>query len=572
MMAFLYLLFTEKEYVLLFVLLSVVFYLADRYRYDYFPIGIVSRQNNNTYIIDKLLYKVKIYEEGKLKVGDILYFNKPFVLSDNHNDLIKNIVFKGNAYRVIYHLRIKDLVIERISSLNKDTSSIINQLLFNIYDYDNVQYNLGYGLVTYYLLKRIRDRNRYLCISSICLFSILFSFDNKYILLLIDIFLDYFKMDKYSRISYKLIIISLINNNLLANNSFNIPILFNLYSIIDLNISFMTYLCLVESVLFGEINLITTLLFNMLVKYKIVLFILGIGVIIVPYFQNIFMFLVEIITYLNNLNFSLKGRFTILGLIIYLILIRLFSIDRKYRLILVLLIILSPLNNPFFHVTFIDIGQGDATLIKYALKRQCILIDTGSIYNYQKLKRQLDYEGIYTIDYLIISHDDSDHNGNVDRLLDDYNVRNVLYEGEDIQLNNIDLYYLYSDDYDNDNDNSLVYLVDIEGNRILFTGDISIDVEKKLVKRYNLDIDILKLAHHGSYTSNSEFFISSIMPKYGIISTSGQYGHPSSEVLNYLDRYNCKYFITKNDGNIRLYFTKLFKLFKTDKGEFVIIK
>ena len=569
---FIFLLLTEKQYVIIFILLTIIIYITNNYKYDYFPLGIVYKENYNQYIVDKLFYKVKIYPENPLKVGDILFFNKPYILNDYQNDITKNIIFKGSDYKIIYHLRIKVYLLNRINNFDDNTSSIINQILFNQYDYDNTNYNLGYGLITYYLLKNIKDKNKYLFLIFLIIFSILFQFDNKYFLLIIELISDNFNLDKYYRMSFKLIIISIINIHLFKNYSFIVPILFNLYSLIDLDMNFMTYLCLIESILFGEINFITTLLFNFLIKYKIFLFLMSLFVLVIPYFEKILLIFTEIITYLNNLNICLKGRITIFGLLIYLLIIKLFKVDKKYKLIFLLLIILSPINNPFMHISFIDVGQGDASLIKYALKRQCILIDTGSIYNYQKLKRQLDYEGIYEIEYLIISHNDSDHNGNIERLKKDYQVKNIIKTGQDIILDDIELKYLYIDEYDNDNDNSLVYLLDIEGHKILFTGDISTNVEKQLIKKYNLDIDILKLAHHGSYTSNSEYFISSILPKYGIISTSGQYNHPSDIVIDCLNKYNCKYFITKDDGNIKLYFCRLFELFKTDRGEFVIIR
>ena len=570
--SFIYLLLTERKYVIFFIIFSLLIHITNTYRYDYFPVGIVVKENNKSYIVDKLLYKVKVNNNNNLKLGDILLFEKAYEINDYMNDHSKNIIFKGDDYKIIYHLKIKDLLLDRIERFDDDTRSIINQLLFNIYDYDNVQYNLGYGLVTYYFLKNMKDRNRYLFICVLCIFSILFGFDNKYILLIIESISDHFDMDKYLKLTFKLFIISLININLFHNYSFIIPILFNLYSLFDMNIDFMSYLCLIQSILFGEINIINTLLFNLLIRYKILLFVSALIIVFVPYLRNIFIFLVSIITYINNLNIVLKGKITIIGFIIYFIVIKLFNINKKYRLILILLIIMLPINNPFFHITFIDVGQGDSTLIKYALERKCVLIDTGSVYNYYKLKRQLDFEGIYTIDYLIISHDDADHNGNIERLKKDYNVLNIIYEGKDIELDNIVYRYLYLGNYDNDNDNSLVYLLNIEGNNILFTGDISNNVEKDLIKKYNLDIDILKLSHHGSDTSSSEYFISSLLPKYGIISTSGQYGHPAKSVLNTLDRYNCRYFITRNDGNIKLFYTRLLKIFKTDRGEFVIIK
>ena len=68
-------------------------------------------------------------------------------------------------------------------------------------------------------------------------------------------------------------------------------------------------------------------------------------------------------------------------------------------------------------------------------------------------------------------------------------------------------------------------------------GDANIEVEKEIIKKYNLtNIDILKVGHHGSNTSSSEEFINVTNPKYSIISvgSNNRYGHPTNEVLNIL--------------------------------------
>ncbi len=125
---------------------------------------------------------------------------------------------------------------------------------------------------------------------------------------------------------------------------------------------------------------------------------------------------------------------------------------------------------------------------------------------------------------------------------------------------------------DNDNDLSLVYAARIGSVSFLFTGDISSDMEKELLHRYGLmKIDILKVAHHVSYTSSSRYFISSILPRFAIISTSGRYGHPHDIVLSILDDYKVKYYVTRDDGTITFSFSRFLDFITTGKGEFVII-
>ena len=82
-------------------------------------------------------------------------------------------------------------------------------------------------------------------------------------------------------------------------------------------------------------------------------------------------------------------------------------------------------------------------------------------------------------------------------------------------------------------------------------GDAGVEVEKDLMKKYNLDnIDVLKVGHHGSKTSSSELFIDVINPKYSIISVgkNNRYGHPNDSVLDNLE--NSKIYRTDEDGSI----------------------
>ena len=83
--------------------------------------------------------------------------------------------------------------------------------------------------------------------------------------------------------------------------------------------------------------------------------------------------------------------------------------------------------------------------------------------------------------------------------------------------------------YDNENDNSNVIYVNLNGISLLLMGDAGKEVEKAIIEKYNLkNIDILKVGHHGSKTSSSKQFIESIDPIYSIISVgrNNRYNHP----------------------------------------------
>ncbi len=87
----------------------------------------------------------------------------------------------------------------------------------------------------------------------------------------------------------------------------------------------------------------------------------------------------------------------------------------------------------------------------------------------------------------------------------------------------------------------------------MFMGDAGIEKEKDILDKYNLDdIDFIKVGHHGSDTSSSEYFIDIVNPKYAIISVGAhnRYGHPKDEVLETLS--NSKIYRTDMDGSIEI--------------------
>ena len=101
---------------------------------------------------------------------------------------------------------------------------------------------------------------------------------------------------------------------------------------------------------------------------------------------------------------------------------------------------------------------------------------------------------------------------------------------------------------------------------ILFTGDIEKIAEEKILKEVNAEIlksDILKVAHHGSKTSNSLFFLEQLAPSISVVSSgkNNRYGHPSQEVLSTLSTLNIPVLNTQVDGTIQ---------FERKKGETLI--
>lgn len=244
-------------------------------------------------------------------------------------------------------------------------------------------------------------------------------------------------------------------------------------------------------------------------------------------------------------------------------------------------------------IVYLDVGQGDSIAIHTA-KNKNILIDGGG--NISKPLEEantgtqivlpyLKYKGINRLDCVFVSHPDGDHIIGILELLDyikinqifiadtdakndllkilemkasKYNIPiNKLSKGNIVKVDDsISFECIYptkdilidSDDYNN---NSLVLYMDYNNSKFLFTGDIEKEAEDRITKDYKkLDVDILKVAHHGSKTSSTQNFVDMVQPKVAIISSgkNNYYGHPHKEVL---DKYkNINIYNTADDGAI----------------------
>ena len=289
---------------------------------------------------------------------------------------------------------------------------------------------------------------------------------------------------------------------------------------------------------------------------------------------NLFEKLCSLLESIKVLTFSF-GKIPLILIIIYYIV--LFSkIKYKYLINIFMIIIFYFIGiyliNP--RVYFIDVKQGDSSLIRY--KNKNILIDTGGSYYKNSITKNniLFFKsiGVKKIDYLIITHGDLDHCGEAINLINNFKVEKVIFNCgpyndlekniiKELDKNNIkyyscinkldDLYFLNTKEYDNENDNSNVIYTELNGYKFMLMGDAGIEREKDILKEYNIsNIDVLKVGHHGSKISSSKEFINEINPKYSIISVgkNNRYGHPNKEVLNNLN--NSKIFRTDQDGSI----------------------
>jgi competence protein ComEC len=224
------------------------------------------------------------------------------------------------------------------------------------------------------------------------------------------------------------------------------------------------------------------------------------------------------------------------------------------------------------HVSFLDVGQGDAVLIQTP-NGQYILIDGGP--DPQRINLELSERLPFwdrTIDLVVCTQPHADHITGLVEVLQRYKVKQALdpgvsydsaiYQewfrliedkeieceiarsGHEIDLGNgvkmevlnppESLWEGTDDDVDN---NGVVLRLSWDNVSFLFTADIRKDLEFELIgQRANLRSTVLKIAHHGSDTSTSQHFLAVVDPEVAVICVGADnpFGHPSPEVLERL--------------------------------------
>ena len=186
-----------------------------------------------------------------------------------------------------------------------------------------------------------------------------------------------------------------------------------------------------------------------------------------------------------------------------------------------------------------------------------------------------------SIDYLVLTHADSDHVGGTMKLLKNFDVKMVFlpsvastsqtYEelysyvvenceyqflGDEFVLtnNHYEILFFKQLNLTNTNDSSQVVKLTYKSKSFLFTGDISSDVEEDYVSVYGdtLNSDVLKVSHHGGENATSNEFLQTVRPKYAVISVgeNNNYGHPTYDVLNRLEENDVEILRTDEDGSI----------------------
>ncbi|MBO4339204.1 MAG: MBL fold metallo-hydrolase [Clostridia bacterium] len=235
-------------------------------------------------------------------------------------------------------------------------------------------------------------------------------------------------------------------------------------------------------------------------------------------------------------------------------------------------------------VHFIDVGQGDCTLVK--TENECILIDCGNSIDGEEISEYLLSHNVKSIEYLVITHPHSDHYGGATRLLDFIKVKNILMPEipEELYKDERDFLFLVNkinkmeipftaaragDEYkigdsiitvlpsltdsENLNDVSAVLRLDYKETSFLFMGDSEETNEKNLLNnKANLKCDVLKVGHHGSSKGTSKAFLKETEPLVAVISCGydNEYGHPGEDVLYRLKKNGVSVLRTDLNGTV----------------------
>lgn len=237
-----------------------------------------------------------------------------------------------------------------------------------------------------------------------------------------------------------------------------------------------------------------------------------------------------------------------------------------------------------FSVHFIDVGQGDCTLIKTPDGN--MLIDAGENGYETTVLDYLEAQGVDSLKYFVATHPHSDHIGGAAEVLEAVSVENVImpklskdntpatatYEkmltaiknssakvisakpGSEYSFGGAEFTVLAPFEQDeNLNNMSVVLKLTYKGYSFMLSGDAEKEVENRILKAgYDISADVYKGAHHGSSTSNSKKFVKAINPTYAVLSyeEGNSYGHPHRETVELFNEEGIVYYSTADYGTI----------------------
>ena len=240
-------------------------------------------------------------------------------------------------------------------------------------------------------------------------------------------------------------------------------------------------------------------------------------------------------------------------------------------------------------VHFIDVGQGDSTLVEVSENGEeyTILIDAGNFYNSDVIQ-YLQSQKVRQVDIAIGTHPDADHIGQLDQVVKTFDVEEVWLSGntstsetfqdlltaidskgvgyheprmgEKYDLGSLEVEVLYPKEITGEsNGESISLKLTYKDVRFVFTGDAEQENELEMVNSgADLTAEILHLGHHGSKTSTHPTFLNKVNPEVAIYSAGedNPYGHPDPDVLKRVQDSGAKWYgtdvnrtiIVKTDG------------------------
>ncbi len=247
---------------------------------------------------------------------------------------------------------------------------------------------------------------------------------------------------------------------------------------------------------------------------------------------------------------------------------------------------IEPVSGKEVQIHFIDVGQGDAILIRTTSGD--VLIDSGDNGMEDELMAYLNKYGVDDLEYVVFTHPDADHIGGSDAVLENYEVKHVLRPNRDsgsktfqtmealieeegcpdtiakvedeFRVGEVKFTILapIGKSYENNNDASVVLRMDYGETSVLLTGDAELNSEEEMLKRFGsatgglLDCDILKVGHHGSDSSTGEDFLEAVTPDFAIISCGegNKYNHPHASTIDRLEDMKISTLRTDLEGSI----------------------
>jgi competence protein ComEC len=232
-------------------------------------------------------------------------------------------------------------------------------------------------------------------------------------------------------------------------------------------------------------------------------------------------------------------------------------------------------------IYYFDVGQADSILILN--NDTAMLIDAGNnadgplLVDYIKNKLKIN-----KIDIVVGTHPHEDHIGGIDDIINNFDIEDIYLPevitttktfedmitaienkdlaisipeiGEKFKLGEADFEVIYTGTDDKDLNATSIIINMLYGEKTyLFTGDTTEEVEDTILNK-NIDIDVLKVAHHGSRYSSSYEFLKIATPEYAIVSVGEEnsYEHPHQEAINRIKKHTNNIYMTKDVGTILL--------------------